>query len=478
MATITWSGIRNRVHGASRAHDENLRRVAVRLAGQTVVLLLVMLIILEVVVYVITQQTLRGSLETTLRDRANHPPGGICHIFTRACSQPGSSATGQRNLPPGPGNLFSPQRRGFGQGGPPPAANQDDNPSDVSSVFVTPTLHIQHTDGGLGKAVLDWSAIRKAIRTQRVQSYSVHKHNGIDYLVYTKPVVAHGTTIGAIQSSISEQQFEGAMHTVLQTLLVVALLGLVGSGGISAVMAQRALQPIRTAMQRQRDFVADAAHELRTPLAIQRTVGEVAMSDPSESELQATVVQMLGENQHLTRLVEDLSLLARADTNAVAIDRRPVDISSLVAETAAELRYLAEEQGITLDADVQEHIRGVGDILRLRQLLLILIDNALKHTPSGGTVSVQLALTGGRARLRIADSGAGIDQSDLPHIFDRFYRADQARTGEGTGLGLAIAKWIVDAHGGQIQAGNASPHGAVFTVTLPHARRDVGASMP
>ncbi|HEX6509397.1 MAG TPA: sensor histidine kinase, partial [Chloroflexota bacterium] len=110
------------------------------------------------------------------------------------------------------------------------------------------------------------------------------------------------------------------------------------------------------------------------------------------------------------------------------------------------------------------------DIVRLRQLLLILVDNALKHTPAGGSVRVMLSRQGDRARLRVIDSGLGIDPGDLPHIFDRFYRADRARTGEGTGLGLAIGKWIAEAHGGQIQAGNVAPHGAVFAVLLPLAR--------
>jgi signal transduction histidine kinase len=198
------------------------------------------------------------------------------------------------------------------------------------------------------------------------------------------------------------------------------------------------------------------------------------MAEQSMEDLQATVAQMLGENQHLTRLVEDLSLLARTDTDAVAIDRRPVDLSSLVSDTAAEVNPLAEGQGVELDTDVEANVRCVGDILRLRQLLLILLDNALKHTPVGGTVRVRLFPQGDRIRLQIADSGPGINPADLGRVFDRFYRADQARTGEGSGLGLAIGKWIVEAHGGQIQAGNASPHGAVFTVTLPAPRSGAG----
>jgi signal transduction histidine kinase len=187
-------------------------------------------------------------------------------------------------------------------------------------------------------------------------------------------------------------------------------------------------------------------------------------------ELQQTVAQMLSENRHLTRLVDDLSLLARTDTGAVVIDRRPVDLSDLLSRTAEEISYLAADRGIDLPADVQENITALGDVLRLRQLFLILLDNALKHTQDGGAVHVRLSADGHRARLEVADTGPGIAPADLPRIFDRFYRGDASRTGEGTGLGLAIARWIVEAHGGQIAAGNATPHGAVFTVTLPVAR--------
>jgi signal transduction histidine kinase len=313
--------------------------------------------------------------------------------------------------------------------------------------------------------------VRTALATQRPQCCTVKSYKGQSYLVYTTALKNNGKVIGAVQASILESQFKGTMQSVQETLLVVALLGLLSSSAISAVLVRRALQPVRLAMQRQRDFVADAAHELRTPLAIQRTVGEIGLADQATDDQRATVEQMLTENQHLTRLVEDLSLLARTDTDAVSIDRRPVDLSTLLADLAGELRYVAEVDGIRLDADVQGQVVVTGDILRLRQLLLILLDNALKHTSSGGTVSVRLSSShSGGAHVEVADSGPGIDPVDLPRLFDRFYRVDKARTGEGTGLGLAIAKWIVDAHGGRISAGNAAGQGAVFTVVLPFAR--------
>jgi signal transduction histidine kinase len=179
---------------------------------------------------------------------------------------------------------------------------------------------------------------------------------------------------------------------------------------------------------------------------------------------------MLAQNNHLTRLVDDLSLLARADSNAVTIQRSQVDLSSLVSGITEEIMPLAEEQGVRLETQADGQLAVIGDIVRLRQLLLILLDNALKHTPAGGTVRVTLQSRGSRADLRVVDSGPGIEPADLPHIFDRFYRADKARAGEGTGLGLAIGRWIVESHGGTIAASNAERRGAMFTVTLPTVR--------
>jgi signal transduction histidine kinase len=131
------------------------------------------------------------------------------------------------------------------------------------------------------------------------------------------------------------------------------------------------------------------------------------------------------------------------------------------------MELLAEDRGIQLRCTVETGTQVRGDTQRLHQLIMILLDNALKHTPSGGWIAVNLTHRGHHALLQVHDSGPGIAPHDLPHLFERFYRADRARSGEGTGLGLAIAHWIVAAHGGQIQAGKGPGGGALFTVVLP-----------
>lgn len=467
MAPTIWSRVTQGIIGRSASRGDGLRRVTLRLAAQTVGLLLVMLLVLEVVVYLITQQALLGSLQDTLKSRAVQLDPTVCQKLHLPCAgqTPSEPSRGPRpQETPGQGGFRPP---GSFRSGP---SSADLPPSDATSIYLDPHLHAIHADGSLGLVLLDAAAARRALSTKQAQCCSVGHYQDENYLVYTSPIVDHGRVAGVVQASISEHQYDDTMEALLNALLVVALLGLLVSAGISAVLVQRALKPIRIAVQRQRDFVADAAHELRTPLAIQRTVGEVGLAGDAAGNHEATVEQMLAENKHLTRLVDDLSLLARADSQAVSIMPARMNLSSLVQDTTTELEPLAEERGMRLAADVGANVWVLGDVMRLRQLLLVLLDNALKYTPTGGSIEVRLQTSGGRAQLQVRDSGPGIDPADLPSIFDRFYRADKARTGEGSGLGLAIARWIVEAHGGQLHAGNATPHGAMLTATLPVSR--------
>lgn len=446
--------------------------MAARLAVQSVLLLLAMLVSLEVVVYVITQRTLVASLETTLSARANQADPTACLTFRLSCG---------KSAPFGPdgGPQRSPGKEPRAPSGqevsPPGGFAPVLGPSEATAAFIDSHLQVIHADGASGGVLFSRKDASQTLHTGQILCCSVATYKDQRYLVYTAPMGSNGAIVGVVQTSISEHQFERTMQSLRQALLIVLILGVLISGCISGLLSYRSLRPVRVSMRRQLDFVADAAHELRTPLAIQRTVGEVGMSDSSVDELQVTVSQMLEENQHLTRLVEDLSLLARADTNAVEIDRGSVDLSSLVDDLVVELQYLAEEREVTLKTNVQANIFVQGDSLRLRQLLLILLDNALKATLPGGTISVRLSTQSTRVRLEVGDTGPGIKSADLSHVFDRFYRSDGSRTGAGTGLGLSIAKWIVEAHNGQVHVTNASPHGAVFTVILPTIRQDVSA---
>jgi len=222
-----------------------------------------------------------------------------------------------------------------------------------------------------------------------------------------------------------------------------------------------------------RRFTADASHELKTPLTVLRAGVERAITMPSlPSEALAALEETLQEINRMTELVEALLMLARADEGTAPLHRETVDLRAIVEETGETGELLAAEAGVNMEvATPADPVIVPVDASRIRQLILNLLTNAVKYTPAGGSVRLQLGPSNGRVTLTVADSGVGIAPGDLPHIFDRFWRADSARTrtGErsGTGLGLAICKWIAEAHGGTIDVHSRPGRGTTFTVTLP-----------
>src|SRR5213594_2680677 len=222
-----------------------------------------------------------------------------------------------------------------------------------------------------------------------------------------------------------------------------------------------------------RRFTADASHELKTPLTVLRAGVERAITAPHlPPETLATLEETLQEINRMTELVDALLTLARADEGTAPLHREPIDLRALLEETRETGELLAEQAGVHVEvATPPESVILEVDTQRFRQLVLNLLTNAVKYTPRGGSVHVQLGENDGRVTLTVADTGIGIALGDLPHIFDRFWRADSARTrtGErpGAGLGLAICKWIAEAHGGQIEVASRAGRGTMFTVTLP-----------
>ena len=171
------------------------------------------------------------------------------------------------------------------------------------------------------------------------------------------------------------------------------------------------------------------------------------------------------ETTHLAALVDDLLLLARTDAGTMELEQVPVDLADVAVDAAGSLTSMAAERGVAVVADPLPAVVD-GDPLRLRQLVTILVDNAVAHTPAGGSVTVRVRGEGEAAALVVEDTGPGIRPDDLPRVFERFWRADDAPSG-GTGLGLAIAAWIVERHGGRIAAANRAEGGARFEARIP-----------
>lgn len=260
------------------------------------------------------------------------------------------------------------------------------------------------------------------------------------------------------------------LETLRTTFVAGGLLAAAAALGSGWWLAGRTLRPIRRALESQRRFVSDASHELRTPLSIARANTSILLEDPEatvESRLdQAEAVA--AELEHLGVLVADLTTLARADEGRANLLLAPMDLGALTEEVVRDMGALADVRGVRLEASTAPAMVN-GDTARLRQLLMILLDNALKYAAPGGLVTVRCAAAHGHVDLAVADDGAGISPEDQKHIFDRFYRSDSERTRSkgGTGLGLAIGKWIAEAHGGRITVESAPGRGTTFRVRLP-----------
>jgi two-component system sensor histidine kinase CiaH len=299
-----------------------------------------------------------------------------------------------------------------------------------------------------------------------VETITVTDLRGTPVRILSMPVERSGDIL--LVNILGDRTAELQTLTVLLIVLTVGgLLVLAASLLVGWVYAERALVPIRDALRRQREFAADASHELRTPLAIVR--GSVEDLRRNADQPVATVGSALddieGEVDRLTALVDDLLLLARTDSGVLELAAESTDLAEVALDASGVLVSAADRRGVRIEVDAQP-VPLVADPARLRQLITILLDNAVRHAPEGSTVEVGVAAIDGSARLRVEDRGPGFRPEDLPRAFDRFWRAPDAPAG-GTGLGLSIAAWIAERHGGSVTASNRPGGGARLEVNLP-----------
>ena len=265
---------------------------------------------------------------------------------------------------------------------------------------------------------------------------------------------------------------------LLKRLLLILLIGLVGGMLIiimaGYLLARRALSPVRVAWERQQQFVADASHELRTPLAVIKSNAELTLRHPNHTieEESIRITNVIRETIRMNKLVSSLLTLAQSDADKTSLHLAPIHLQSMIEAVVEQFRPMAESKNIAVVVAMPKDIVLIGDRERLHQMLVILLDNAIKYTACG-RVAVSCTLQTSTIILTVSDSGCGIAADDLPRIFDRFYRGDKARSREsgGAGLGLSIAKWIVEAHGGKIQAVSEAGCGTEITITIPQTSK-------
>jgi len=230
---------------------------------------------------------------------------------------------------------------------------------------------------------------------------------------------------------------------------------------------------LQAAVEQMRQFTASISHELRTPLTALRGEAEVALLQGKDLEdFRRLLASQLEEFDKLTRLINDLLTLARAEAGEIRLEQRSVDLGRLAGAVAEQIEPVASWKKIALAARVEGEVRVAGDSRWLERVVVNLLDNAIKFTPEGGRVDLRVAANGAEALLEVRDTGAGVSPEALPHIFDRFYRADPSRSKEvdGAGLGLSLVRWIVEAHHGGIEVTSEPGKGSLFTVHLPLAQ--------
>lgn len=278
-----------------------------------------------------------------------------------------------------------------------------------------------------------------------------------------------GEIIAVVQAAESREEVTSTIRSLVLVLVPVGIgaLLLAAIGGL--FMSRRAMRPVRDAFDRQRTFIANASHELKTPLTLIRADAEVlqrGMDDPEQQEL---ADDLLSETDRMSGVLSDLLLLTRLDAGKLSVSREAFDLSQVIVQAAERFRARAEAEGVIIETEFPGKLLVRGDEERTSQVLAALLDNAVRFTPERGLITVSGSQDDGRIEATVTDTGPGIAPEHLPRLFDRFYRAEasRARSDGGTGLGLAIARDLARVQGGELVANNAKGGGGTFKLRLP-----------
>lgn len=263
---------------------------------------------------------------------------------------------------------------------------------------------------------------------------------------------------------------ERMLNTLFLILVIGCSIGSLCAIGIGFFLAGRALVPIQSSWEKQQQFVSDASHELRTPLAVIQSKTDVLFQSPSATieEKAMDISTISKECRRLSKLVSNLLLLARSDSNQIEMDKKIFELDKLLEEIVAPYKEIASYQEKEMMLKVERGVSFMGDRERIHQMMVILLDNAMKYTNEGGHIQIDCTQTSSSIRIQVKDDGIGVKEEDIPKLFDRFYQGDKARsTSEGAGLGLSIANWIVEKHYGKISVESKWGDGTCFEVIFP-----------
>jgi two-component system sensor histidine kinase CiaH len=414
-------------------------RARLRLAGWYVAFLGVILLVLDVGVFLVMGSALESRLDEDLQHKAGQASSAISYVG-------GASRFDRSDIA------------------------SDPSWSEVSLYAATASGSLLATSAPFAKAVLpDQRALSGGLSGR--SGYTTVLRSGEPFIVYTQPVYAQavaGSRVSAVvQVARSARSLAEASTSLVSLLLGATLVSLVLAFVAGLWLADKALEPIRLGLLRQKEFVSDASHELRTPVTVIRAAAENIMRQRQKGSprVAALAQDIVSETVQLGRMVEDLGVLAQADARS-GLRREPLAVARLLEEVCASARLLGEARRVEVRCDIDAKGDLRGDEVRLRQLFSILVDNATRVSPPGKPVGIKASSGGDRLRVCIVDSGPGIPEAELPRIFQRFYRGADQRQHEGSGLGLAIAQWIVQEHGGTISVRSQVGAGTEFAVEL------------
>jgi two-component system, OmpR family, sensor histidine kinase CiaH len=434
-------------------------RIRIQLTIRNAAVLSVILISLNVFIFIIMKQMLFGQIDQSLRTVQDNTMFNLPAVSTMS----GSSISGdstmsvpvQKSIVFRLGQMDRPIIQLFW--------TKDDQPVPLpGSTEFSEEYYRQLEPRRFGNSPQTVKVGDQYFRVQNVANPSISGIAGIDGTTYQ---IAKQQVLSDVSAEVS------MLHRLQNILIYGGMMGLLIAVAAGYYLANRALIPIRISLEKQQQFVSDASHELRTPLSVIQAHTELLLRHPDHTIEQDSkyISNVLQEARRMSKLVGGLLTLARSDSNQLELERKPLQFDRIVQETVNKMQMLAEVKDIILHTEIDSNIPMNADEERLHQLLITVLDNAIKYTPEGGVVRVICRKFAHSVQLEVEDTGSGISTEDLPHVFDRFYRGDKARTRQegGSGLGLAIAKWIVERHGGKIRLESKRSIGTQVYVTLP-----------
>ncbi|MCC6454084.1 MAG: HAMP domain-containing protein [Caldilineaceae bacterium] len=377
-------------------------------------------------------------------------------------------------------------------------------------------------------SVHNYAIALPTIRNGKTHRFYTTSENDVPLLVYTVPIIANQTIVGAVQVIKPVAGVENTLNQVSRYLIIGTALSLILAAIVGAFLARRALAPVDTitqtagAISRTKDLsrrlnipndssevgqlaatfnemldriqqlfktqerlIADVSHELRTPLTtvqgnldLLRRYAATVSQDPERAQqiagmLQETMTEAESETARMSTMITDLLTLAQVDSGALQLQREPVEMDTLLLDVYRQTRRMAQQRrgpnALEIRLGSEDQALVYGDRERLRQILLNLADNAIKYTPNGGMITLGLEKSEEWVKISVSDTGMGISTEDQPYLFDRFYRTDKARSSQlgGSGLGLSIVQWIAQAHQGKVTVSSELQKGSTFTLWLP-----------